>query len=478
MRHPFIFSPRLSISCLSLLSLLVTACPEGEPPDAGGGGNNGHSSDAGGDGVDDGGAPTMDAGIPTRDGGAPTMDAGLPPPPHDGGPMGALSERLFLGTGEYSPEADWHGILRFEAAQDISSGNVTMRATPDATMPVKQMTSGSHNLNFAHSLVHWKDRDELYISSLFTTDDNHNCGEGLGMNGFPDPTKERCGSIGVLSNVSTADGAQTVARHLYGPNTRINQAHGIWLDQTRDILYVANSSLSDSSDKAILAFEPASTVDGDVAPARVLQYTTMQGFGTPVHVFVDEVMDRLFIASMNPPQIAIYPNASTQNGDVAPPTRIIGDQTRLTDGNNQTTHNVWFIPHKEWLVVGHHTNEILIYPLSGMNLDSGAGDLNIEPYVLGIHEESDDSDQYDWSTYGFFYVREHDRLYVSAGHTQGGNANGSGGPNPGGSHQIKVYDAFSMWTTWGQRAPDRRIHWDSWETYYPPQPLWITLEPN
>lgn len=400
------------------------------------------------------------------------------PPPLDGGMAMSFKERLFLGTGEYSAGADWHGILRFESAQNIDNGDGGTKSTPDGTVPVKQVTYGNQNLNFVHSLVHWKARDELYLSALFTTDDNHDCGEGLGMAGFPDPTKERCGSIGILTNANTADGTQTLDRHLYGSNTRINQAHGIWVDKPRDILYVANTSLSDDADKGILAFEPASTVDGDVAPTRVLQYTgDPQGFGRPVHVYVDSPTDRMFIVSMGPAQVLIYPNASTQNGDVAPPTRIIGNNTRLEDGNNTTTHNVWFIAEKEWLVVGHHTNEVLVYDLTGVDVDNGAGDLNLTPNVLGIHDESDDSDQYDWSCYGFFYVKEHDRLYVAAGHTAGGSSTMSGGPNPGGSHQVKVYDAFSTWTTWGQTAPDRRIHWDNWETYFPPQPIWVTLDP-
>lgn len=372
-------------------------------------------------------------------------------------------ERIYIGTGEYSAMQDWHAILRFDDSTSINTLMTGTAITPDATVNVQ----ASHDddgvmLNFAHTFFVDEERDEIYLGSLFTTLDNHDCSG----------PQEVCGSIAVISSASSMDGPQTLSRHLFGDDTQINQPHGIWLDTTRDILYAANTfSLN------ILVWDNASTIDGNLAPDRVITYSNM---GAPVHVFVDSDADRLFVAGMNggtgaDPSIMIFNNASTLDGEQAPSVRIVGNNTRLTSGNNQTTHNSWYDSDTKLLFVGHHTNEMLIYDLSNVDLaPSSSTEQNLTPRVLQVNELADNSDQYQWSIYGFFYLASQDRLYISASYQANGTAMNSGPPQAGSPEQaIKIYDGVSDSSVSGITIPTREIWWDNGDQYYPAQPIWV-----
>lgn len=377
-------------------------------------------------------------------------------------------ERLYVGTGEYSAQANWHGIARLEKAHKIDSA-ITGPVTPDGLVPVKSCTEAGSavRLNFVHTIFVDERRDEMYVGALFTTADNHNC-SGPG---------EVCGSIGVLSNASGLDGPQTLSRHLFGPATLIDQPHGIWVDRRRDMLYAANTFSQN-----ILVWHGASTVDGNVAPDRVITYGYM---GSPVHLHMDEAADRLFVVTMSSgpgtrPSVQVYNDASTLNGAVTPAIRIQGPNTRLEAGNNRTTHNVWYARGKGLLFVGHHTNEVLIYDVSAVNFTPATQptDLDLTPRVLKINEV-DGVDDYGWSAYGLYYVPARDRLYVAAGYTPNGTPTQSGPPQPGSPKQaVKVYDDISNPSVSGVVPPTRIIHWSSGSTYFPAQPLWVSSFPS
>lgn len=374
-------------------------------------------------------------------------------------------ERLYVGTGEYSARQDWHAVLRFDDSASINSVETNTAVTPDTTVNVQSSGDSSGVLlNFAHTLFLDEERDELYLGALFTTSDNHDCSG----------TSEVCGSISVMSNASTVSGeSQTVSRHLFGSETEINQPHGIWVDTSRDILYAANTfSLN------ILVWDNASTVDGNTAPDRMITYSEM---GAPVYVYVDSEADRLFVAGMNggtgaEPSVMIFNNASTLDGEQTPSIRIRGEGTRLQEGNNQTTHNAWYDSGTQLLFVGHHINEILIYDLADVNFSpsSTPTDLDLTPRVVKVNEEADDSDQYQWSVYGLFYLPSQDRLYVAASYQANGNAQSSGPPQAGSPEQaIKIYDNISDSSMSGLVIPTREIWWDNGDQYYPAQPLWV-----
>lgn len=396
------------------------------------------------------------------------------------------SDRLYVGTGEYSPAEYWDSVLRFENAEDIDS-DVSGLVTPDATMPVKGVTSpdgmrdaNNIQLNFVHSIYVWEDYNELYLGSLFTNSTN-SVAASIGR-----PNQD-VGSIGVIANASSADGNQTLSRHLYGDSfgaaAKVFQPHGIWIDETNGYLYSANSF-----DSTLTVYHNARTANSVATPTLAPDRTISHGdLGAPIFVFVDETNDRLFVASVaadsttacasggKESAIAIYENGSTVNGSVAPDYRIIGCNTRLMDGNNQTTHNVWYNAANNMLIVGHHTNEVLFYDLA--DLDTTTQDNDIAPVrYLEIHEQTDDSDLNYWSTYGFFYLPEKDRLYVSAGYNDPRPTSLNGGAPDYGSppNEIKVYDGVSLSHVYGQIPPTRVINWDSGDDLYPPQALWVT----
>ncbi|KAF0166837.1 MAG: hypothetical protein FD160_4051, partial [Caulobacteraceae bacterium] len=133
----------------------------------------------------------------------------------------------------------------------------------------------------------------------------------------------------------------------------------VWLDEGRDLVYVANTF-----GRSILVWEDAATVDGDTPPARVIEHDRI---GSPVFVFVEPARDLLFVAVMAmdrrvaEPSIAVYARASTRSGYVEPDVVIAGPSTRIDAGNNQTTHNVWYDDARHLLIVGHHTNEVRAY---------------------------------------------------------------------------------------------------------------------
>lgn len=392
-----------------------------------------------------------------------------------------LHERLYVATGEYSISDTWDAVMRFEGAEDINS-DVDGTVTPDAELPVKQMTSaGGLTQNFEHGVYLSDERDTLFLSMLFTDSDYPGIDTECSV--YLDPattpiecqTSERNGSIAIIDGISSvASGAVTLNRHIEGGNTQLQQPHGVWVDETREMIYAANTFGS-----SILVFNDAfdSTTDGDIAPDRVI---TSPGMDAPVFVFINEEEDRMFVANMggSGPAIYIFNNASGLNGAVSPDTRIIDDTpfdasdtdtTRLTMGNNQTTHNVLYDTAHDQIIVAHHTNEVIIYDVSSWDLDTGMGD--IEPDAadvryLQINETA--SDENGWSAYGIFYLPTKDRLYVSCGYSAGGPPSGSP------PSEIKVFDDVSDPAFSGMMTPERTIQWSSGATYYPPQGLWVT----
>lgn len=414
-------------------------------------GSAGDSQNTGGAGGSAGAGATTTTASTTGEGGA----AGGAP----------ARERLFVGTGEYSAAPDWHAILRFDDAEKAAANGAGM---PDATMPVKQLTSEDGiPLLFAHGMYLHEGRDELWLATLFTNGDGAVCM----MCSPQDPAEP--GSIGVVANASSADGPQKLARHIFGGKpeqdlTQLVQPHGLWIDEGRDILYVASTFGGQ-----VLAFHDTAMLDGNVAPDRVIDPPDL---GTPVFVFIDSAADRLFVASMPSgpqapmPAIVVFNGASTREGNAPPDMLLRGPQSRLAAGNNQTTHNVWYDAPSKQLFVAHHTNEVLIYDFSSVDLDSPPPELDLAPRV--IDASASDADIPSTSVYGLFYVPEADRLYVSVGYA-------NMGPKPGTPpNGVAVYDGVTSKDVSGRVKPSRVIGWASGNQYFPPQPLWVTRQPE
>jgi hypothetical protein len=93
---------------------------------------------------------------------------------------------------------------------------------------------------------------------------------------------------------------------------------------------------------------------------------------------------------------------------------------------------------------------------------------------------ADTSTQY-YSAYGIFMLPELDRLYVTVGRTDLAPGSPTGymirqGIPP---NVILVYDGVSSYMSAMPQlfSPTRRIYWSTGDAeYFPPQPLWVTLE--
>src|SRR5688572_20583036 len=312
-------------------------------------------------------------------------------------------ERIYIGTGEYNPFPDWHGILRFEDASNYNSGPLCDTTfTADGIIPVQQCSTGTMFMNFEHGFYLDETNDRMYVSTLFTNPANI-------LTTNPDTAK---GSIAIFDNISTLNGGQTPTRHIFGDSTGLRQPHGCWLDEANDRLYVANSFGCN-----ILVFNNASTRNGNTPPDRIISHSTLS---TPVYIFIDNAANRMFVACSGigcggPPKVCINNNASTVNGIVSPDVRIEGSNTRL-GFRNPTVHNVWYNTTNGLLVVGHHTHEMLFFDMNTVNMSPGApAAYNMTPRVLMINDEVDLSDTSNHNLYGFYWDEERDIMYTSDG---------------------------------------------------------------
>ncbi len=364
-------------------------------------------------------------------------------------------ERIYIGTGEYNPHPDWHGILRFEDAANYNSGTLCdITYIPDATIPVQQCSTGTMFMNFEHGLYVDETNDRMYVATLFTNPNNV-------LTTNPDTAK---GSIAIFDNISTLNGGQTPARHIYGNLTQLRQPHGCWLDEANDRLYVANSFGCN-----ILVFNNASTINGNTAPDRVISHPTLS---TPVYIFIDNTADRMFVACSGvgcggPPKVCIFNNASTINGVVNPNVRIEGSNTRL-GYRNPTVHNVWYNTTNGLLAVGHHTHEMLFFDMNTVNMTPASPTTyNMIPRVIQINDEVNLSDTSNHNLYGFYWDEERDIMYASDGIS-------NGGPQPGSPpNVIKIFENVSDTSVHGVIIPDRTICWSNGDVYFPPQPIWV-----
>ncbi len=128
----------------------------------------------------------------------------------------------------------------------------------------------------------------------------------------------------VWDAASTVDGDTAPSRTIVGGNTGFNFPWGIAVDVGRDILYVA-----DESADAVFIFDGASSLDGDVAPDRILMGATSTLAG-PAGIDVDPISNRLYVSHYpSDAAISIWDDASTVDGDVAPTRSLTGASTGI-----------------------------------------------------------------------------------------------------------------------------------------------------
>lgn len=124
-------------------------------------------------------------------------------------------------------------------------------------------------------------------------------------------------SILVFNNASTANGDIAPDRTVAGAATSLDGPAGIYVDTTRNILYIANYTGS-----VILSYNNAGTVSGDFGPSRTIASST--ALNNPEGIFVDVANNRLYVADPDSSYISVFNNASTRWGDILPDRRIAG----------------------------------------------------------------------------------------------------------------------------------------------------------
>src|SRR5262245_3218861 len=135
-------------------------------------------------------------------------------------------------------------------------------------------------------------------------------------------------AVYVYDNALNISGSLPPDRTISGIDfTGISQPTFLAVDGNRDILYVADSTFGN-----VFAFNPASTVSGDVAPLRT--YTGVAKVG---YMFYDNVNDRLYVTDINTQKIFVWDAISTLPTGTAPnrsfglgylPTGIFVDRQR------------------------------------------------------------------------------------------------------------------------------------------------------
>jgi DNA-binding beta-propeller fold protein YncE len=126
-------------------------------------------------------------------------------------------------------------------------------------------------------------------------------------------------SVLIYDNASTLDGsAVSPNRALSGGSTTLSAPTGLYVDTTRDLVYVANGS------NEILVFNNAHAANGGPAPVR-----TIAGLSSPGGIYVDVMADRLYVANTGTNAVLVFNTASTASGSPAADRTLSGGGSLL-----------------------------------------------------------------------------------------------------------------------------------------------------
>jgi Bacterial Ig-like domain len=244
------------------------------------------------------------------------------------------SDRLYVSNTNVS------GILVFNSIS-TANGNIA---------PSRNITGAATTLGRPYGIWYDTNSDSLYAvdcsaNAVFVFDNastiNGNvapsrtisgsntafdCPEGIWLDSKSDQMyiSNYYGSVVIFNNASTANGNIAPSRTIAGSTTTFSEPYALWLDSASDQLYVG-----DYGSSSILVFSNASTVNGDIAPAR-----TLSGVNTtlnePWNIWLDSANNRLYVANFAKASVLVFDSANTINGDVAPSRTIAGSNTGLS----------------------------------------------------------------------------------------------------------------------------------------------------
>lgn len=128
-------------------------------------------------------------------------------------------------------------------------------------------------------------------------------------------------SVLLFRNVEGVNGSVLPAAEIGGEVTQIDAPVGVAYDLGRDLLYVLNQGPT----PRILVFSGASSLNGNVAPARAISGSLMVA---PTALFLDAAGDLLYVADRDSNTVFVYPEASHAQGEAVHKT-IHGNNTGL-----------------------------------------------------------------------------------------------------------------------------------------------------
>lgn len=182
---------------------------------------------------------------------------------------------------------------------------------------------------------------------------------------FLDPKADRLyvantggNSILIFEKASLITGEVSPSRIIEGSATTFNQPSGLYFDSGADRLYVSNPG-----NRALLVFDRASHLNGNVAPNRSI---TGRGTGLtfPVGLYLDPVRDTLYVADSHPGSVLVFSKASEISGATAPERAIIGDKTSLNG-----PFSLLLDPSRERLFISNFGSLLIFHQISTINGD-------------------------------------------------------------------------------------------------------------
>ncbi len=256
---------------------------------------------------------------------------------HGGGggtstPSSAVDDSLLYVSGVNVFSSDV--LLSYNNANTVSGSPTTNRI----------VTGGATTLSDPRGIAVDMPRNRMYVAnhgnnSILVFDNARTASGGLApghvlsagpLSGptalFIDPVHDRlyvantgANSVLVFDNVSTLNGAVAPDRTVAGAATGLNAPAGIYVDATRNLLYVSNAG-----GNQILVFSNAATVTGNMAPAN-----SIGGLSSPGGIFADLMADRLYVVNTGANSIFVFDNASKATSLSAPNRVLSGGASGL-----------------------------------------------------------------------------------------------------------------------------------------------------
>jgi len=190
-------------------------------------------------------------------------------------------------------------------------------------------------------------------------------------------------AIWIFSPATSVDGNTAPDRALQGADVLITAPRAIAVDTSRDILYVL-----DAAQAKIYVWDNAATVNGNVAPDRIIT-----GVTGPHDIALDQTNDRLYVCANWGDEIWVLNNASTQDGAVVVNRNINGGTTQLDNAYGIELD----LSRDRLYVANRNTNAILVFDnvdtingnVAPRNVISGAATGISTPMDLALDRQRD-----------------------------------------------------------------------------------------